>query len=852
MLRKHLLSLVLCLFLLLGAALPAYAAEGRDPSLDGDSGAFYALDVPEPGAPDLALVVEEPEDLPIFQRGAFEGPQTIPGEPAVISEYGWEDELYDRLTDAWSRRLDKINISDLNISYDDKPAFSNLNFRVINDHPEFFYASFYTYSYNSNTKLFTSITLEYNKNFEDLDQAVRDFNDAANLALAQIAGVEDDVEKALLLHDYLVLQCRYNWVVATTQRDSDGMFNDPYCDAGHPWTAYGALVGKDAVCQGYALAYNYLLRQAGIPSIYVSSSEMNHGWSGVLLGGNWYHVDATWDDPVPNAEGRCLHSFFLLSDAAISDSEHDHHSWTAFGPCVDTTYENGWAFNGVNTPFYRWNGAYYYTNQLNNDWKNHVFHTERLDGTGIEETGEAALTALGQYANYSAAWHNGRLYLIPYASDSSGTRVLLSYDLASGEAAQLGDSFPYTPSPSGDNAYSASYDSRPGLRYNGETNMLEAISPARREVVAQFSLPVLPTSAVTVEGSYADFSGEGEYAQGALVTLHAGTRKGYAFTGWTVSGAVLTNPGAPDAVFLMPDGPVAAAANWERIYSGVCGAEGDNLTWVLDSAGVLTISGTGPMADYYEDGGPWAPDVTGLVIEEGVSSIGAYAFCGQAGLTGVSFPESLAAVSAGAFDRCPGLETVHYAGSPRTWANIRFAAWSEALQNAEIIFGRPFYSVSVSGSQAAESGAGEYEEGETVTLRAGERKGYLFKGWSVSGAIPEDPDSPETTFSMPAGAVSAEALWMEKTPVVQITEHTGTKNMTLVQVSPASLAALAKTPAVFAIHMKDTRQEKTVQGTIRDAAAGEIIFHAPLKTNDRLFFLDPNTCAPLAEPAALP
>ena len=51
----------------------------------------------------------------------------------------------------------------------------------------------------------------------------------------------------------------------------------------------------------------------------------------------------------------------------------------------------------------------------------------------------------------------------------------------------------------------------------------------------------------------------------------------------------------------------AAARAAETVASGTCGANGDNLTWNLDSDGLLTISGTGNMADYtaYDDV-PWA------------------------------------------------------------------------------------------------------------------------------------------------------------------------------------------------------------------------------------------------------
>ena len=56
--------------------------------------------------------------------------------------------------------------------------------------------------------------------------------------------------------------------------------------------------------------------------------------------------------------------------------------------------------------------------------------------------------------------------------------------------------------------------------------------------------------------------------------------------------------------------PIVYAA--DSVDSGYCGGEGDgtNLTWTLDSEGVLTISGTGKMKDYStksNQGAPWRP-----------------------------------------------------------------------------------------------------------------------------------------------------------------------------------------------------------------------------------------------------
>lgn len=131
----------------------------------------------------------------------------------------------------------------------------------------------------------------------------------------------------------------------------------------------------------------------------------------------------------------------------------------------------------------------------------------------------------------------------------------------------------------------------------------------------------------------------------------------------------------------------AAAAS-----SGTCGAYGDNLTWVLDDDGTLTISGTGPMADYgiewdidySHSSAPWCqaytpPQTEGheapqpgesfmflprrVVIGDGVTGIGAYAFFRCDGLTEITIPDSVVSIGANAFDTCTRLRTVSIPGS---------------------------------------------------------------------------------------------------------------------------------------------------------------------------------------------
>lgn len=85
---------------------------------------------------------------------------------------------------------------------------------------------------------------------------------------------------------------------------------------------------------------------------------------------------------------------------------------------------------------------------------------------------------------------------------------------------------------------------------------------------------------------------------------------------------------------------------------------GEELTWELED-GVLTISGEGAMDDYSEDPAPWSGEtVEKIVLEEGVTTIGAYAFCDMADVTAVSLPATLLTIDACAFQYCTALESV--------------------------------------------------------------------------------------------------------------------------------------------------------------------------------------------------
>lgn len=96
--------------------------------------------------------------------------------------------------------------------------------------------------------------------------------------------------------------------------------------------------------------------------------------------------------------------------------------------------------------------------------------------------------------------------------------------------------------------------------------------------------------------------------------------------------------------------------------SGNCGDNGSNVTWSLDDDGTLTISGSGKIEDYRSDiDQPWysnRSDITSVVIEPGVTSIGSLAFYECSNLTSITIPSGFISIGDYAFWNCTGLTSI--------------------------------------------------------------------------------------------------------------------------------------------------------------------------------------------------
>lgn len=223
--------------------------------------------------------------------------------------------------------------------------------QILNDHPSFFFVDGHiSWSYNPNTGMAVSYSVKYTDTEENIRVQKEDFDRAINQALTWTDPSMNNLELALAVHDYLVLNCEYDYERLTS--------TGTVPDVSH--NAYGALIENIAVCDGYAKAYASILEKLGISSRIVSSDSMNHAWNLVSVDGSWYHVDATWDDPTWDSIGRAGHNYFMLSDTAISDANHGHNGWVSEYSADSGTYDNAF-WSDITSAFCYQQGNWYFS-----------------------------------------------------------------------------------------------------------------------------------------------------------------------------------------------------------------------------------------------------------------------------------------------------------------------------------------------------------------------------------------------------------------------------------------------------------------------------------------------------------
>lgn len=152
-------------------------------------------------------------------------------------------------------------------------------------------------------------------NTDGLDEKEKTILDEAVKAMSEF--YRDDMsekEAVIAAHDWIVTNLVYDQgeLLAVPKKTPDT--ENPY----------GALVLRQGICMGYTTLFQLFMDMIGIDSQIIHGDGMGvdvweeHAWNLVEIDGKYYHVDTTWDDFVPDEEGRMpFHMYTLVPDSAM-------------------------------------------------------------------------------------------------------------------------------------------------------------------------------------------------------------------------------------------------------------------------------------------------------------------------------------------------------------------------------------------------------------------------------------------------------------------------------------------------------------------------------------------------------
>ena len=198
-----------------------------------------------------------------------------------------------------------IDISEYNLKVSD---MSDLNDKMIDEFPDIYFINEFAYSYEEKDNNVFSIRFIFNEDVNSLKEKYNELVIKSDDIINTIINDNmTDYEKELVLHDYLIENVKYDEI-------------NEYPFESH--TAYGALINGIAVCDGYAEAFDYLLKKVGLKSnlIYGEIDNELHAWNLIEIDGKKYFVDVTADDPLNNTENKISYNFFNLPYQIINQT----------------------------------------------------------------------------------------------------------------------------------------------------------------------------------------------------------------------------------------------------------------------------------------------------------------------------------------------------------------------------------------------------------------------------------------------------------------------------------------------------------------------------------------------------
>ncbi len=211
---------------------------------------------------------------------------------------------------------------------------------------------------------------------------------------------KSDVEKVKAVNDYIVSNTAY----------TDNTKASPH-------SAYTVLAEHGGVCQGYALLAHSMLQKLGIETQYIVGyvGQEGHAWNLVKLNGQWYHLDTTWNDPVPDRKGAIRYQYFLVDDRTMARD----HTWVAadYPKATSTIYSY---YHDIDFPAQVGQQLFY--SSVSDDNKLYVLDISTGKSKRVS-------SSRAQYIVYADGWlyysnYSHGAYLSKIRPDGSGEQVL--------------------------------------------------------------------------------------------------------------------------------------------------------------------------------------------------------------------------------------------------------------------------------------------------------------------------------------------------------------------------------------------------------------------------------------------
>ncbi len=120
------------------------------------------------------------------------------------------------------------------------------------------------------------------------------------------------------MSNYDKIKMFHDFVINNTEYDEANTLNS--------YTAYNLITTGKSICGGYSDIMAIYLDRLGIINYKITSE--NHIWNLINLDGAWYHLDATWDDPIAS-DGKqyLIHNFFMISTEQLLSLDQVEHNY---------------------------------------------------------------------------------------------------------------------------------------------------------------------------------------------------------------------------------------------------------------------------------------------------------------------------------------------------------------------------------------------------------------------------------------------------------------------------------------------------------------------------------------------